>query len=408
MVPSGKLTAGVSVLLSMALLGACAGTGGDGDGSSSGGDLEPITLSITDLDVETGISGISWRVWMDEVTEASDGKITFDTFYGGTLIPPTELVSGLASGLADTGLVFPAVAPDELEVGNWVSNVDWVTLPDDFPVDLLTGLAASIDRTFDEGPFRDELDELNLTPFSSAAVTAPQVLMCTKPVTNLAEADGLSARVGGQPYTDMATAIGLAPVSLSSTEVYEALQRGVVDCALTIPSTFLAAGLLDIGTDLMLSQTGTVGGAIHAFNKDSWDALPLEARQILWDALPTIYVEYARNTLDQYKKLLEEAEAKGVEVLETPELNVALNDYRDDVAAELPSSAPEAVTDPEGYMSDYEATVAETNTWLSENMGLDADAFENVADAYGSGSEEVDWDLYRDYISELLAPYGPK
>lgn len=60
-----------------------------------------------------------------------------------------------------------------------------------------------------------------------------QMLFCRKPVSSLADLKGLKVRTGGPALGDLMKALGAQPVSLAFGEVYTALERGTVDCAIT-------------------------------------------------------------------------------------------------------------------------------------------------------------------------------
>jgi TRAP-type C4-dicarboxylate transport system substrate-binding protein len=60
-----------------------------------------------------------------------------------------------------------------------------------------------------------------------------QVLYCRQPFTRLEDLRGRKIRTFGQSLVDLMTALGAQPVSIGFPEVYSALERGVVDCAIT-------------------------------------------------------------------------------------------------------------------------------------------------------------------------------
>ncbi|MFL1461207.1 TRAP transporter substrate-binding protein [Roseococcus sp. DSY-14] len=60
-----------------------------------------------------------------------------------------------------------------------------------------------------------------------------QVFFCREPVASLAELRGKRVRTGGGSINDFVSAIGAQPVGIGFPEVYAALERGVVDCAIT-------------------------------------------------------------------------------------------------------------------------------------------------------------------------------
>ncbi len=60
-----------------------------------------------------------------------------------------------------------------------------------------------------------------------------QVFFCREPVASLAELRGKRVRTGGGSINDFVSAIGAQPTGIGFPEVYAALERGVVDCAIT-------------------------------------------------------------------------------------------------------------------------------------------------------------------------------
>jgi TRAP-type C4-dicarboxylate transport system substrate-binding protein len=65
----------------------------------------------------------------------------------------------------------------------------------------------------------------------------PQILFCKKPITQLADLKGLKVRVYDQNLAKFIETVGGTPVPLSFTEVHQSLSLGVVDCAITGPSS---------------------------------------------------------------------------------------------------------------------------------------------------------------------------
>ena len=65
----------------------------------------------------------------------------------------------------------------------------------------------------------------------------PQILFCKKPVARLADLKGLKVRVYDQNLAKFIETVGGVPVPLSFTEVHQSLSMGLVDCAITGPSS---------------------------------------------------------------------------------------------------------------------------------------------------------------------------
>jgi TRAP-type C4-dicarboxylate transport system substrate-binding protein len=77
-----------------------------------------------------------------------------------------------------------------------------------------------------------ELEKLGIKlvatyPFSG------QMLFCRKPIAQLTDIKNLKVRTFGPSSTELVKALGGQPVSMAFGEVYTALERGTVDCAIT-------------------------------------------------------------------------------------------------------------------------------------------------------------------------------
>ena len=99
-----------------------------------------------------------------------------------------------------------------------------------------------------------------------------QVFFCREPVASLAELKGRKIRTFGASLNDLVTAIGGQPVSVGFPEVYAALERGVVDCAITGTSSGNGARWYEVTRGLYALP---VGWAISMYivNVDWWNKL---------------------------------------------------------------------------------------------------------------------------------------
>ncbi|WP_407492990.1 TRAP transporter substrate-binding protein [Pseudooceanicola sp. MF1-13] len=103
----------------------------------------------------------------------------------------------------------------------------------------------------------------------------PQVVFCKPEITGLADLEGLKVRVGDQSAAAFVAQFGATGVPLPFGEVQQSLARGVVDCAITGPSSANSAGWPEVTTTvlpiaLQLAMNG------YAMNLDSWNKLTEE------------------------------------------------------------------------------------------------------------------------------------
>lgn len=77
-----------------------------------------------------------------------------------------------------------------------------------------------------------------------------QVLFCRAPFTTMADLRGRRIRTFGNSLVDFYTALGAQPTSIGFPEVYSALERGVVDCAITGSGSGVAARWPEVSTHI--------------------------------------------------------------------------------------------------------------------------------------------------------------
>ena len=74
----------------------------------------------------------------------------------------------------------------------------------------------------------------------------PQVLFCKPEIGKLTDIKGKKVRVYDQNLAQFVSSVGGTPVPIGFSEVHQALARGVVDCAITGPSSANSAGWMEV------------------------------------------------------------------------------------------------------------------------------------------------------------------
>ena len=105
----------------------------------------------------------------------------------------------------------------------------------------------------------------------------PIVFWCNRPIKGLDDLKGLKVRVFNTTQSDFVDAVGGTTVTMAFGEVVPALQRGVVDCALTGTLSGNTAGWPEVATHLYPLP---VGWSIYytAANLDTWKEFEPEVR----------------------------------------------------------------------------------------------------------------------------------
>lgn len=249
-------------------------------------ELDPINLRTQSPAPKGSPTGKNVEDYLAAVEEWSDGKITFDITYSNAVAPPAEVDDALNDGRLDLGQVLPIYEPSEypatralIETG-FISNQSPV-------VGALQSNAWPNEVAFNSQDVMDEWDDHGLVPLVPVYNSGSNGLFCADPRTDLSEIAGTSVGSGGTAQSQQIQALGGSPASVTYTELFESLQRGVVGCTVSSPTTSVLGGFLpeaphvviDPGAGFALAPGGM------AFSKISWEGLPLIAQQLFWDKL---------------------------------------------------------------------------------------------------------------------------
>ncbi len=179
-----------------------------------------------------------------------------------TGINDTEQLRILKNGLFDiVSLRLSQVSRDEPTI----LGLDLVGLNPDYATgrDTVEKFAPVVDARLQE-QFNTKL--LGVWPFG------PQVLFCEPEIGELSDLSGKKVRVYDQNLANFISLVGGTPVPLSFPDVQQSLARGVVDCAVTGPSSANSAGWPEVtGYTLPVAFQLAMNG--YGMNLDVWNAM---------------------------------------------------------------------------------------------------------------------------------------
>jgi C4-dicarboxylate-binding protein DctP len=112
-----------------------------------------------------------------------------------------------------------------------------------------------------------------------------KVMSANKPLKNPEDFRGLKMRIQSSNVLDaQMRAVGALPQKMAFSEVYQALQTGVVDGTENPPSNLYTQKMHEVQKFVTLSDHGYLGYAVIV-NKKFWDGLPADVRQQLESAM---------------------------------------------------------------------------------------------------------------------------
>lgn len=290
-----------------AAMTAAAGTT-EGNGS---GDYTPITMKLSTQSSETTLTAQAFNDFSKRLTEATDGKVNVDVYCSAVLGNTSESLQGAQMGTVDLTISQPAGIAD---MG--VPKMNLLSLP---------YLFESYDQYYNtlygevgEELLQDITDNLQgLVGFGYLPDGGRCYFTKGKAIRSLEDIKGMKLRV--QSYAiDSATAeaMGFSATPTAFSELYSALQTGVVDGAENPLSGIDGNALYEVSEYLTLDNH-TYNTPVLVMSQKTWDTLNEETRSLMKEIWMQTVEEFYRPQLADYEAgLLKKFEDSGVEIIE--------------------------------------------------------------------------------------------
>lgn len=254
-------------------------TGGLGLAMASGAAAETYRYS-TWLPESESTSTVGREFFVPEVAKRSNGEIEFEMFSGGALMPAKSHLTGTGDGVAQLGFHTSGYTPSDLPIANAVSGFGFVE-PDPTTIGF-----AWADFMMHDPAANAEYQNHNVVPLGGFSTpTYPILCKDETPIVTLDDIKGKKLRFPGGLTANLAEYVGAVPVNIPAPEIYQALQTGQIDCAGIVPLWLNIDNTLDevVKSVTLLEWTGSFNSPIHLYNKDWWQGLRTDQRQLLID-----------------------------------------------------------------------------------------------------------------------------
>ncbi|MEQ6203976.1 C4-dicarboxylate TRAP transporter substrate-binding protein [Sulfitobacter sp. HNIBRBA2951] len=221
------------------------------------------------------------------LAERSGGDIDV-TGFPMTLLSLPETNAGVRDGLADVGFVLTPYFAAEYSTNLFLHEMNLLINLAENPngKEPLAFTGAMLEYTFNDCPECMEEFKAQNQVYTGGGVTPLYNLLCKDvKVTSVEDLKGKRLRAGGAGFVRFAEHFGAQGVRLPVNEVYEALDQGILDCAMLSAPELTNYNLHEVVTDITLGVPGGAfaGVASANINADRWKAMSDEDRKsLLW------------------------------------------------------------------------------------------------------------------------------
>ncbi len=210
--------------------------------------------------------------WNEKLPELSGGDLTAAlTTHDQMGISGGDVFRLLSQGVFDVGMTVADYAVSDSVA---LEGLDVPLIATDA---LTAQKAVEAARPMVDDIYRDVFNAkvLGIAPYP------PQVVFCNADIGSLDDLKGKKVRASGRMTAKFLEALGAEGVNVGFGEVPGALQRGVVDCAITGAGSGYNAGWWEVSTHLMPLPLGGWDPVVTAINLDKWNALSDEQKATL-------------------------------------------------------------------------------------------------------------------------------
>ncbi|MGO1878798.1 MAG: TRAP transporter substrate-binding protein [Brevibacterium yomogidense] len=422
-----RLSAAVAIAATTGLLiSGCAGgagsAGGGGGGGEAGGGFEfgasqeEVDAAIADLDpVEityqagaqspNSVSAMNGNQFKEYVEERSGGKVTVDVVWGQAIAGYAEIVDALGDGRIDVSYALPIYEPAKFPEFDALTTAT-AGMPNSPVLGEMIGNAAVMDNAWNSEELLGTYEELGLTPLTPMISTGTYVSVCGEDGTSLDDYQGRQIRVASVAHEAQVQELGGSPVSMEYVEVFEALQRGTVDCtfAQMLPSE--ETGLLEVAKNVSYttaenSLSGRSAGANLA--GVGYQNLPLAYQQIIFDSQMSGFAASNEVISEGTSRGVQQLLDAGGEITQMEEeTDERIGQTNDELLAEIEDSGVIG-SDVTGRTDE----AIDKWTQVAEELGITEEGdFENMPEWFNA--DDYDYDAFAEKVFEETAlPHRP-
>ncbi len=244
------------------------------------------------------------------LSEKTNGRIGMELFYGGQLGNKSVHLQSLQTGVLDVSMIMGGVLVDygatDLKVFTLPYLFDSVEharafQKSDAGKKLIAGIQASGTRMVGLGTYQE---------------SARNYFFTNKRVSTIADLKGMKIRCQeGSIYYETMEAFGASPVSIAFSELYSALQTGVVDGAEQPFSGFFTNQFQEVSKFYLLDKH-EISPNIILFSEVTWKKLSPEDQKLVQEAFDESVLYFNKLSDEKDDELVAGMKAAGVDIYE--------------------------------------------------------------------------------------------
>jgi len=232
---------------------------------------EVIRLKYNNQNPEAGWDGTNAaKPWLAQIEKATNGRVQFDTFFAQSLTKGPDAWQATKSGIADVSWCFHGYWPTMTPLA------DVISLPF-MPFKSAEQASGILWELMEKYP--SVAKQFSENKILISWTSNPYLLITTKKqVKTMEDLKGMKIRVTGGPPIEQFKLMGAVPQTMPMPDVYENMQKGVIDGMAAPWEAMLSFRLYEVAKYWTLVPLHTVYFT-NAMNWDTWNKLPADVQK---------------------------------------------------------------------------------------------------------------------------------
>ncbi len=249
----------------------------------------------------------------EELARTGNYKIEWQQAYGGQIVKPRGVLEGIKLGLGDIGIVTTIFHNSALP--SQAISAATPMISTDARI-----VAKAVDEIAKEYPqMQAEFAAENQVYLATGVVLDSYQVFSKEPLSSPEDLAGLKVAGAGYNLRYLEGLKDVAGVRGGLPNFYNMLQTGVVEAAMLWPEAAMTFKINEVAPHMLKVDLGAVNSKTVTVNKDVWDKLPDEVK----DVLQAVAIEYrdqvANVAMDRAAASLDAFKAAGGSVVVVPE-----------------------------------------------------------------------------------------
>ena len=285
-----------------------------GTASTAASAASPVELKLAHAWATTHHVHVILDQWTKDVEQETKGRVKITIYPGGALSTAVQLYDTVRTGVADLAWFLQGYTPGKFPLTSVVE------LP--FMASSSKQGSPALWELYENSP-EMQAEYGGVKVLSMWVVDPGQLMTSRKVVRNFDDVKGLKIRIGSDTTKATAEALGSVPILMPINELYDSLQKGVVDGTLLGTSAIRTFKLQNLLKGLTIGNFFVNAHAL-GINKNAWARIPAEDQKIIMDLAGLRLAKITGLKFDSEGKVgYDDAVAAGVEVVQLPPAEMA-------------------------------------------------------------------------------------